>query len=90
MNRLRIAIGGLSAITLMVLATGCQSYARSQERSVGFYYPHARGETTGETPEEHYQRMSRVSALNSRALVEDIDLLFLSDRGTRLTRWHDK
>ena len=78
------------AAAALVALSGCQGYARKQEAMVGVFNPHSRGETLGETPEEHYQRVSRYSALDSRGLVEDLDILFMTDRGTRLTRWHEK
>jgi hypothetical protein len=80
----------VAAVGLAALTAGCQSYARKQEANVGIFYPHARGETMGETSEEHYHRVSRYSSMYSRGLVEDLDLLFMTDRGSRLTRWHER
>lgn len=69
---------------------GCASWAKHQSSTVGFNYPHGRAETLTQSPHEHYQMMSRISAQNTRALIEDLDLLFLTERTTRLTRWHSK
>jgi hypothetical protein len=44
----------------------------------------------GETPDEHYHRALRIEQHARRGLVDDLDLFFLTDRGTRLTRWHEK
>ena len=50
----------------------------------------ARGETLSETPKEHQHRLRSVRDRDRRAIAEDIDLLLLNDRPTRLTRWHDR
>ncbi len=51
-------------------------------------YPHAKGTPLAQSSDEHYQSVSRIAAHDRRALVEDLDLLFMTDRPTRLTRWH--
>jgi len=47
-------------------------------------------ETLGETGDEHRERVSTIADQDARALVEDLDLLFMTDRPTRLTRWHGR
>lgn len=81
----------MAALVLCALAeAGCASWARSQESSIEYYYPHLDSETLGMTAEEHRQWVKQISAHDSRALMEDLDLLFLTDRPTRLTRWHTR
>jgi hypothetical protein len=53
-------------------------------------YPHKCTETLAETGEEHQQRVHRALELDRRALAEDLDLVFMTDRPTRLTRWHSR
>jgi len=65
--------------------TGC--IGRS---GVWLNYPHAGGETLGETSREHRERVSAVADQDAGAFVEDLDLLFMTDRPTRLTRWHGR
>lgn len=74
---------------VMVLS-GCAAWSGTQRATVEFNYPHAGGETMTYTSEEHRHRVSQISAHDSRALVEDLELLFLTDRPTRLTRWHTR
>ena len=69
---------------------GCAAWSNYQQSALNFNYPHAYAETLTQSPHEHYQRVSASAAMDVRALVEDIDLLFLTERPTRLTRWHDK
>lgn len=64
--------------------TGCMG-AKST-----WMYPHAETETLGQTPDEHHQQVSSVLEQDRRALNEDLDLLFMTDRPTRLTRWHGR
>jgi hypothetical protein len=79
-------IGVVGALAL----SGCATWANWQRSTVGWNYPHAAGETLTERGQDHYQTISRISAHDCRALVEDLDLLFLTERPTRLTRWHDR
>ncbi len=51
-------------------------------------YPHARAATLGRSPHEHYHYVARIADQDQRALIEDLDLLFMTDRPTRLARWH--
>ena len=76
----RIVVAGLG---LMVLQ-GCMG-AKST-----WMYPHAETETLGQTPDEHRQQVVGVLEQDRRALNEDLDLLFQTDRPTRLTRWHSR
>lgn len=77
---------GFAACALVTLGTmGCQ--ARS---SVPWLYPHSTKATVTQSPHEHYQSISNVAAQNERALIDDLDLLFMIDRPTRLTRWQSR
>ena len=77
----RIVLTGL-ALTVL---TGCMGRS-----GVWINYPHAGVETLGETSAEHRERVSVVADQDARAIVEDLDLLFMTDRPTRLTRWHGR
>lgn len=45
-------------------------------------------ETMVNTKEQQIRKYSRMSEINRRLLVEDIDTLLLLDRSTQLSRWH--
>jgi len=62
---------------------GCTSRAAQL-----WVYPHRNEATLTQSKEEHNQAMIRNADHERRALVDDIDLLFMADRPTRLTRWH--
>ena len=47
-------------------------------------------ETLSESSDEHYHRVGMILDRDRRALAEDLDLLFLTERPTRLSRWHGK
>ncbi|MCO6438744.1 MAG: hypothetical protein J5J06_16745 [Phycisphaerae bacterium] len=70
-----------------MMAMGCASRDKMQ---APWYYPHARMSTYTETPEEHSFRVYRVLQADKKGLAEDIDLLFQTERPTRLNRWHDR
>lgn len=46
--------------------------------------------TLSQTGEEHRQQVRSVWERDKAALMDDLDLLFQTDRPTRLTKWHDK
>ena len=78
------------AIGLLLFLSGCAAFTRAPRSTVLWLYPHATEATLTKSPHEHFQSVSNVAALDARALVEDLDLLFMTDRPTRLTRWHDR
>ena len=51
------------------------------------FYPHATIATLALSAHEHYLYVSNIAAQDERALIDDLDLLFLTDRPSRLTRW---
>lgn len=65
-------------------ATGCMGGKST------WMYPHAGSETLGQTSDEHRQQVSSILEQDRRALNEDLDILFMTDRPTRLTRWHGR
>lgn len=76
----------LVAFALTVLVAGCEVLRLPRSWS----YPHAMRATLAESPEDHDERVSRILAHDRRALTEDLDLLFMTDRQGRLNRWHDR
>jgi hypothetical protein len=48
------------------------------------------GCTLTQTSREHSRQVKTVASHDARALVEDLDIFFQTDRPTRLTRWHDR
>jgi len=73
----------LTGLTLSVLI-GCMG-----PKSM-WMYPYAESETLVQTPDEHRQQVLTSVEQDRRALNEDLDLLFMTDRPTRLTRWHGR
>jgi len=82
----RIARFGLLVLVVTAAgAAGCTSRA-----SQLWVHAHRHAETLGQTAEEHNQMVIQVADQDRRALVDDLDLVFLTDRTTRLTRWHSR
>lgn len=77
------------ALSLVVLG-GCASWVPWRAGDMGSFYPHARSETLGQSGEDHEHAIRSMSAHDKRALVEDLDLLFQTERPTRLSRWHGR
>jgi len=83
--------GVVSACALVALGlVGCAGPSQGAARESTWSYPHARSRTLAETSEEHNQRVVNVLERDRRAIGEDIDILFMTDRPTRLTKWHDR
>lgn len=72
-------------VTLTWFGLGCAS---PQARKI--YYPHSGFEMLGESPDEHHHRIVLIADRDRRALAEDLDVFFLTDRPSRLTRWHSR
>jgi len=82
----RIARFGLLVSVLTAAgAAGCTSRA-----SQLWVHAHRYGETLGQTSEEHNQMAIQVADHDRRALMDDLDLVFMTDRTSRLTRWHSR
>lgn len=59
-------------------------------RSSSWAYPHGKMETSADTPDDHQERVARALERDRRALGDDLDLLFQTDRPTRLSKWHGR
>ena len=71
----------VTALTALGMA-GCASKTATQ-----IVYPHSTLANMTQSPHEHYQSVSSIAAQDRRALVDDLDVFFMTDRPTRLTRW---
>ncbi len=74
----------VTALTALGL-TGCASKTATK-----ILYPHSSYANMTQSPHEHYQSVSSIAAQDRRALVDDLDMFFMTDRPTRLTRWVTK
>ena len=82
----RIARVGLLVLVLATAWTiGCTSRA-----SQLWVHAHRHGETLTQTGEEHNRTVIEVVDHDRRALVDDLDLLYMTDRPSRLTRWQSR
>lgn len=72
----------LGCLLLAGLGLGCTT-----RTGMHVIYPHADRLSLTQSPTEHRQSVSRIAAHDRRALAEDLDVFFMTDRPTRLTRW---
>ena len=77
-------------LMVALVQCGCATGSRSYRASSALYYPHADSETLALTRAEHRHAIEESARQDARALAEDLDLFFLTDRPTRLTRWHTR
>jgi len=90
MNRVLHRLGFVCLGVALFTVSGCAAWASSQRALLRMNYPHAGNETLTQSPQEHYHSATRVSLIDTLGLVEDMDLLFMTDRPTRLSRWQDR
>lgn len=79
----------IACLLAPVVLSGCAA-GSPHNMSTTWLYPHAIMQTAGEAPDDHHYRVSRILSLDTRLLADDLDLLFMTDRSTRLSRWHDR
>jgi hypothetical protein len=80
----------LAVVGLALTLSGCAVATHTSETSRAIFYPHKNAETLTQTSEEHRQMVRAVAERDSKGLIDDLDVLFMTDRPTRLTRWHTK
>lgn len=78
----------LASLAMICVGLGALSIGCSAERVTKMRF-HSNNAGIGETSDEHYNRMLRQETHARRGLVDDLDVLFLSERPSRLTRWHE-
>lgn len=78
----------LACLPALLGIVGCA--ASAHEMSTAMLYPHSMMRTGTDSPDDHYHRVARILDLDSRLLADDLDLLFMTDRSTRLTRWQSR
>ena len=69
---------------------GCASAGNAHDASSTWAYSYGQQWTLAEEQDDHDYRIAHIRVLDKRALAEDIDLLFMNDRSSRLTLWHDR
>lgn len=53
-------------------------------------YPHANKINFSQEKDDHRQAIKRIIDHDRRALIEDLDYFYMTDRQSRLTRWHTR
>lgn len=82
---IRKIAASISLCGLLLAGVGCLSADQ-----VHNYYPHASSETLSQSGKDHEYSVVRVIRRDKLSLVEDLDLLFMTERPSRLNRWHSK
>lgn len=81
------------AVGVTVWAVGCSGPQIAKESSLISRYAY-RGATQSSTitqsSAEHLHSLNGVVDLDAKGLLEDVDLFWQRDRGTRLSRWHER
>jgi hypothetical protein len=80
----------IAAAACCLLHYGCANNKDKAKPPVYLHHFHADWETLTDTSDEHRRRLAAIREHDRKALVGDLDLLFMADRPTRLTRWHDE
>ena len=78
----------LACFVSVLAASGCATSAGAKGHPLVWTNPHAATETLAESPDDHYNRVSRSIEHDRLGLTEDLDLLFMTEKTSRLSRWH--
>lgn len=77
-------VTGIVLMGGMALSVGC-----TNPKHQSWPYVHGDTETLGETAGDHRHRTRKVANQDAKALTEDLDVFFMTDRPSRLNRWQD-
>jgi hypothetical protein len=88
-RRCGVLING-SVLALGFLAGGCAWMTEKRESITPHLYPHGSTQTLAQTPDEHRRTIRAVVKRDAEGLMDDLDIVFMTDRPTRLTKWHDR
>jgi hypothetical protein len=84
---------GFAMLSVMVLGwcSGCAQSAK-EANLIGryFYLGATQSHSMTQSSSEHLHSMQSIVDLDAKALLDDIDVFWQRDRGTRLTRWHER
>ncbi len=70
----------------LVVAAACTAGCSTRAGQL-WVHSHRNDETLTMTREEHNQAVIRIADHDRRALIDDLDFVFMTDRPSRLTRW---
>jgi len=90
MRHVRGLVSGSLAVTSALLQGGCAAMANRREAAAPYVYPHYSAPTLTQTPEEHERTVRAVVHRDAQGLMDDLDVLFMTDRPSRLNRWQDR
>lgn len=82
----RLAVCSLLLIASGVSGLGCASSGSSNL----WMYPHKDQGNFALSGDDHRHAIARILEVDRRGLIEDLDYFFLTDRPSRLTRWHSR
>jgi hypothetical protein len=77
---------------LVALMTGCPPQVHKEAALIGRYFHigATQADTATQSSSEHMHSLNTVIDLDGELLLEDFDIFWQRDRGTRLTRWHTR
>ncbi len=75
----------ISLCGILIAGAGCMS-----SDGVHNFYPHANSDTFTLSGKDHHHKVLQVIRNDELSLVEDLDLFFMTERASRLNRWHSK
>lgn len=79
------------ALTLAAgfLMSGCGPLY-SQDRWAPNLRPHVHEQALAKDGCDHRYQLQSVSTQDQRGIVDDLDMIFMTDRPSRLNKWHDR
>ena len=82
----------LLTVGLVLWAAGCGPQTVKEGSLIARYFHRGatQSSTLTQSSAEHLHSLNSVVDLDAKALLEDLDTFWQRDRGTRLSRWHER
>ena len=82
----------LLTMGLVLWVAGCGPQTAKESSLIARYFHRGatQSSTLTQSSAEHLHSLNSVVDLDAKALLEDVDAFWQRDRGTRLSRWHER
>ena len=88
---MRLISGAILAVVVAGWVSGCAQTAKEANLIGRYFYRGAtQSHSMTQNSSEHLHSLQGVVDTDARAILDDIDTFWQRDRGTRLTRWHER
>lgn len=90
--KIRIICQTLGLVALAIMASGCAATVSASDVYWSRVFDRVRNQSagTGQTAADRLHTVRQAADQDARSIVDDIDYIFMWDRPSRLSRWHNR